>query len=217
MPSRHWRSALLLIPGVALALLGYARFSDGLAQDGAIPVPVYMIAQRPLPSGAYVHAAESLAKANARNGEAALQGAEARMRAGAGTAATLADVRAGLLRQPSSPRGWLLLSEAAASGDKRLAGRAMSQSILLGPREYWLIMPRLLDAAKQWPDLDSEARAAVLAQVRLMWETPLLKSQIVTLCQSSEGAALVTRAFSPDEIRNINRWLSHERQKAAAR
>lgn len=213
-PTRYWRSALLLVPGVALAVLGYARFSDGLAQDGAVPVPVYMIAQKPLPRLAYVHAAESLANANAQNGEAALQRAEARMRTGEGSAVVVQNIRSGLLHQPTSPRGWLLLSE--ASGDKRLAARALSQSILLGSREYWLVLPRLLDAAKQWNNLDYETQAAVLAQVHMLWETPTLKTQIVTLCQSKEGAALVSRAFSPDEIRDINRWLVHARQEAKA-
>lgn len=215
-PTKYLRRVLLLAPALALAIFGYDRFCDGLAQDGAVPVPVYMIAHRPLPERAYVHAAESLAGANDRNGEAMLQRAEARMRAGQSAAVVSESIRDGLLRQPASPRGWLLLSEVRAFGNKAGAVRALSQSLMLGPREYWLILPRLIDAAKLWADLDADTQASVLAQVRLLWETPALKEQMLTLCQSPEGAALVTRAFTPDKVRDINRWLRLERLKATA-
>jgi hypothetical protein len=202
---------------VVLAAFSYSHFRDGVAQDGAVPVPVYMVAQRPLPTVAYVHAAESLAKASARNGEPTLQRTEARMHAGENPANLVPVLEEGLSRIPASARGWWLLSEATASSNKALSTRALSQSIALGPREYWLITPRLNDAAKQWASLDPDTQAASIAQVRLLWETPILQDHLVILCQSAEGTALVTRAFAPDEIRQINRWLARQRQKAAPR
>lgn len=204
---------VLLVPGIALAAFAYAHFRDGIAQDRAVPVPVYMVAQKPLPAAAYAHAAESLAGADARNGEATLQRTEALMHSGEENALLVAAAKDGLSRMPASPRGWLLLSELTASADPVFAGRAMAQSLLLGSREYWLITPRLIDAAKQWPRLDREARSAAIAQVRLIWETPALRDQLAALCNSPEGAALVTRAFSADEIRRINRWRSRQWQR----
>jgi hypothetical protein len=194
-----------------LAAFAYTHFRDGVAQNGAVPVPVYMIAHRPLPAMAYVHAAESLAGASVRNGEPILQRTEARMHAGENPELLALAAKEGLSRIPASPRGWLLLSELTAPSDKAFAARALAQSIAMGPREYWVVTPRLVDAAKQWPDLDRDTQASVMSQVRLLWEAPILRDQLVTLCQSAEGAALVTRAFSPDDIRQINRWLARQR------
>lgn len=209
------RNAVLLIPAAVLAFFAYAHFRDGLAQDGAVPVPVYMVAQRPLPAVAFVHASESLADASPRDGEPILQRTEARMRAGENPEILKTAAQDGISRMPASPRGWLLLSELTSHSDKNLAGQALAQSMLLGPREYWLIAPRLVDAAKQWQNLDRDTQAAVITQVRLLWNTPLLQPKMATLCATPEGAALVTRAFSADEVRAINRWLTRERERSA--
>lgn len=210
------RVAGMTAPAIVLALFAWAHFLDGVAQDAAVPVPVYMVAQRALPPIAYVHAAESLENADTRNGEPNLQRAEARMHAGSDIAQLSNETREALVHIPASPRGWLLLSELSFPADKKLAAEALSQSILLGGHEYWLMIPRLVDASKLWESLDRDAQRSVISQVRLVWKTPQLRSQLLTLCQTPEGAALVTRAFSSDEIRQINRWLSQARQKAAA-
>lgn len=206
--------ALLLLPAILLAVYGGARFSDGVAWDNSVPVPVYMVAQRAMPIQAYAHAAESLDRANPRNGAAILAATEAKLHAGENRKDLVASARDGLAHMPASPRGWLLLSELTAPESKKLAAAAISQSVMLGPREYYLLTPQLQDAARLWADLDLDTQKSVLAQVQMLWNTPILRDNLVVLCATPDGAAMVSRAFSVDEIREINRWLAHKRRKA---
>lgn len=212
-PTRVLRSVGLLLPALVLVAFASEHYRNGLAQDGAVPIPAYMVAERAVSPAAYLDAAESLAQASPRDGEPALQRTEALLHAGKDPVALRVAVVDGLSRIPASARGWLMLSEVSAQQDNSLSGHALAQSILLARRDYWLITPRLRDGAKHWANLDQEVQAAIIAQVRLLWETPALKTKMVELCQSPEGAALVTRAFTPDEIRQINRWLAAERRK----
>ena len=206
----------LLAPAIALIVRGYAHARDGIAWDNAIPVPVSMIVGIPLPKVAYVDAAASLRGADPHNGEAILMAAEARYHAGQPTSAVLPDVRSGLELMPGSARGWLLLGVVAGPRGQALAAPSLEQSIYLGPREYYLIGPRLLVAAKNWDGFDHETKELVLKQVRMAWDDPLLRNTILVLSESPQGALLISRAFAPDEVRTINRWLRREHLRTEA-
>ena len=139
------------------------------------------------------------------------------MRAGAPASTLVAAIKDNLRLAPASSRGWTLLSEVVSPSDKKLAGVALAQSLLLAPRDYWLAAPRLIEAANLWPDLNTETRKGALRQARLVWETPQLRAQLSVLSQSKSTAALLSRAYSEDEIRMLNRMLSRDQRKAAAR
>jgi hypothetical protein len=209
-------SIFLSLPAWALGFFAAAHFSDGLATDAAIPVPVYMIAQIAMPKAAYEDAAAALARADARNGAAAIARAEAGLRSGASPAAQVPILIHGLLQEPSSARGWTLLSEARLPTDKKNAARALSQALVLAPREYWLVEARVHDAALLWKYLDAETQARALEQTRMLWQEPVLRGQLRRLLFAQEGVDLVARAFAgrQDEVREMNRWLSAERRHA---
>lgn len=202
--------ALMLSPAVLLGIFGWAHFSDGLARDAAIPVPVYMVAEIALPKAAYASAAAALARADHRDGQATIAQAEARQRSGEQATQVVPLLVAGLSRQPASPRGWTLLSEVLFPSHKVSAARALSQALVLAPREYWLVGRRAKDASAMWPWLDADSREQAVAQTRLLWTHPPLREQLKILLQSPDGAQTTTRAFGEDDIRSINRWYSRE-------
>lgn len=208
--------ALILAPGILLAVFGWAQFRDGQARDAAIPVPVYMIAEIPVPKAAYVSAAEALARADRRDGQATIAQAEARQRAGERAADVIPLFMDGLTRQPASPRGWTLLSEALFPSQKDAAARALSQALVLAPREYWLVGRRARDAAVMWPWLDADSREQAVSQTRLLWTEPSLHQHLKRLLQSRDGAQMMTRAFEEDDIRSINRWYSREMRRSSS-
>lgn len=201
---------LLLLPGIFLAGYGFAHIRDGIALDRAIPVPVYMVAGTPLPRAAYIEAAKALEGANPRDGIAALSRAEANLRAGASMARVSQIVVQGLWREPASARGWTLLAETYYPTDKTLAALALSQALLLAPRDYYLARPRALDAALLWAYLDADTRALAISQARLLWQEPTLRSELIGLAKTAAGASLLTRALKPDEIRLLNRTIAGE-------
>ncbi len=200
--------AALLIPGMALAVFGWAHFRDGLARDAAIPVPVYMVAEIPVPQKAYTAAAEALSRADHRNGLAMIEQAEARQRAGQQTSDVIPLLEEGLRREPASPRGWTLLSESLFLSNKAAAARALSQALVLAPRDFWLIGRRARDAALMWWWLDADSRDLALAQTRLLWSEPSLHMQLRQLLETHKGEEIITRAFEDDDIRAINRWYA---------
>lgn len=204
---------LALPPAVALAVFGAIHFRDGLARDAAVPVPVYMVAEIPVPKAAYASAAEALSRASIRNGEAALARVEALRNASTSPALLVAPTREALGHVPASPRGWTLLAEMLSGSNKPAAAKALSQALILAPRDYWLAPMRARDAALLWPELDAEGRAMAIAQSRLLWQEPQLRPQLLRLTATSDGVALVTRSFQPDEIRMINRWMARERRR----
>ena len=208
-------SVLLSLPALALGFFAAAHFSDGLAADAAIPVPVYMIAQIAMPKAAYEDAAAALMRADACNGTAAIARAEAGLRSGASPAAQVPILTRGLLQEPASARGWTLLSEALLPTDKASAARALSQALILAPREYWLVEARAHDAALLWKYLDADTQARALEQTRMLWQEPALRGQLRRLLFTREGVDLVARAFAgrQDEVREMNRWLSAERRR----
>ena len=208
-------SILWLVPTVVLVLAAVPHFLDGLAVDAAIPVPVYMIAQVPMPKSAYEDAVVALGRADPRDGNAAIARGEAALRSGARPLSQVPMLSEGLMEEPASARGWTLLSEAWMPTDKKKAARALAQALLLAPNEYWLAEARLQDAALLWPYLDADARLEALEQTRMLWEEPLLRNQIRPLLFSKEGVALVAHAFAnhQNELRDMNRWLMLERQR----
>ena len=210
-------SVLLSLPALALGFFAAAHFVDGLAVDAAIPVPVYMVAQIAMPKAAYEDAAAALARADARNGTAAIARAEAQLRSGASPSTQVPILTQGLLQEPASARGWTLLSEALLPTDRRDAARALSEAMVLAPREYWLVEARAHDAALLWVNLDAETQTRALEQTRMLWEEPILRGQLRRLLFTREGVDLAARAFAgrQDELREMNRWLSAERRRAA--
>jgi hypothetical protein len=213
MPTEIVRSFLLCVLAAMLATVGFWHFRDGVAEDAAIPIPVYMISHNTMPKVAYIDAAFALAMADPKNGIATLQKAEALMRAGNDGRKVVDDIEAGLTRAPASSRGWTLLSEALYPTNKAFAARALAQALILAPREYWLVGPQILDAARLWSELDSDTRQLALAKARLMWSENVLHPHLKTVVATPEGAALMVRSLSSDEIRALNRWLIQERSR----
>ncbi len=216
-PARVFVAVLTAIPGVALALLALPHFEDGLARDAAIPVPIYMIRQIPMPAAAYHNAFKALSHTASADGEAQIAAAEAAIRSGQGGPAEILRLEQGIEDAPASPRGWLLLSEMLASRDRKRAAEALSQALVLAPYDFWLAGERAQDAAAQWDALDSETRAMALRQVQLLWDEESLRGYLPPLLSTPAGVALVIRAFAdrPDDFRTFNRWLSRERRRTA--
>jgi hypothetical protein len=200
-------SAAMLLPGLCLAHFGYVHFADGVAHDGAIPVPVAMVAQHPVPKIAYDEAAKSLARAAPRDGDAMLIRAEALFHAGRTPSEIVPLLEEGLRQAPASARGWTLLAEAQQPLAPEKSAAALSQALILAPRDYWTAAARLRVAALLWPKLDAEIRTSAQNQARLLWQEELLRPQLVIAVQTNEGAALLTRSFDESEIRKINRYL----------
>ncbi|GAA0553824.1 hypothetical protein GCM10008941_37300 [Rhizomicrobium palustre] len=191
------------------------HWRNGVANDGAIPVPVYMVSQRPMPSLAYRHAIDALSAANPKDGIAAIAAAEAALRAGLPRGEVISRVRKGLTAEPASARGWLVLAEALTPTNKRMAAEALSQSLMLAPHEFWLAGPQSVDAAALWPDLDGDTQQAALRNARQLWDYPPLREHFFAVADTPGAASVLNRAFSADEIRYINRWgLLHEMGRA---
>ena len=203
-------SVLLLLPALALGTSAWAHFADGVAVDAAIPVPVFMIQQIAMPKVAYVDAAAALSKADVRDGEAAVARAEAALHGGASPADEVPLLVQGLTQEPASARGWTILAEALEPTDRGGAARALSQGLVLAPRDYWLIGARAQDSARLWGELDRDTQALALEQARMLWEVPELRDQLRHVLTSPKGVALVAKAFAgrEDELRTMNRWLA---------
>lgn len=152
------RSLFFLLLAVGLAWLAVPHFEDGRAQDAAIPIPNYMIAQTAVPKAAYRAAEIALARANAADGEAMIARAEAALRAGAKPADVIPDLEQALTHQPASARGWTLLADAWAPTDKKKAANALALALELAPKNYWLSGMRAQAAAQLWEDLDADAK-----------------------------------------------------------
>jgi hypothetical protein len=218
-PAPLWRrlvmAAALLIPAIALGILGLQQLWDGMARDAAVPVPLYMVEQVSMPTAAYRGAAEALARANARDGEALLQRGEALLRTSAPAATVVAIAEKGLLLEPASARGWTVLAEALMVSDKAKAAEALSQALILAPRDYWLVAVRAQDSALLWDQLDSDNRQIAIGQARMLWQEPALHPMLFKFLKTPVGTAFETKAFvgEPDEIRAMNRWVRTEMRR----
>lgn len=209
------RIILCLVALVPIALLADApiRLQDGLALDAAVPVPTMMIAQVRMPERAYANAQRVLAGADDRDGTAVIARTEAAIHAGAPALSVVPDLEKGLVAQPASARGWLLLSHIYADRDRPKAARCLAIALQLAPHNYWLAGSLARQSAALWPLLDAASQSRALDQARVLWREPTLRPQLRVLLASAGGSALVTRAYSTDplEITFINRWLSYER------
>jgi len=208
------RNIFLFLPAIGLAWPAVPHFLDGRVWDAAIPVPNSMIAQIALPKAAYRSAAQALAGASRDDGEATILRAEAALRGGAKPGDEISRLEQGLRHQPASARGWTLLADALAeTGQRKKAAAALSLALQLGPNDYWLAGMRARAATPLWDDLDADARASALAQVRLLWDEPLLHRELRPLLSTPDGVALAALAFQGrhDELRAMNRWLAMDR------
>jgi hypothetical protein len=211
---RRLATVVLLLPGLCLAYFGYAHFTDGAAQDGAVPVPVAMVAQISLPKAAYDDAVKSLTGASLRDGDAQLVRSEALFNGGRAPSEIVPLIEEGLRHAPASARGWTLLAEAQQPSQPKKAAAAISLAFLLAPRDYWIAAARVRAAGLLWPSLDGETRLAAEKQARLLWHEELLRPQIVIAAQTDAGAALLTRSFQESEIRDISRHIAAARRRA---
>lgn len=209
---------VLIIPAAMLGMFGFLRFTDGVARDSAIPVPGSMIAGERLPKGAYVAAYDALAGADPGDGDAAIVRGEAARFAGLPGRLQINLFEQGLTRSPASVRGWTLLTLSSAEIDPPLAASALGQALLLAPADFWTADMRAVAAAGLWNHLDKDAQAEALAQTRLLWEEPLLRSAFFDLLATAGGRQLITRAFAGngDELISLNRWISAQKRKAAS-
>jgi hypothetical protein len=210
-PARAALSSLAwLLPALGLAIGVWPHLRNGLAREAAIPVPSYMVARISMPKIAYRTAANALADADARDGDAHIARGEALM---ALSESPVADLKLGLRHAPASARGWTLLAEASIRSDRKQAARYLGQAMLLAPYDYWLSLPLAQDAARLWPDLDDAARARAVAQARTLWADLQLRRNFQFFASTPEGVQLAWRTFAyqPDELQQINRWLVQNR------
>jgi hypothetical protein len=221
MPSTFIRvlcASVLAVPGIALAALAFSHLMDGIAVDGAIPIPNYMLAAIALPQTSYERASASLRQASARDGEAAIVSAEASIHAGVRSDSEIPQIERGLTLEPGSARGWLLLAEAYGPAHSSRAASALSQSLVLAPYDFWLAGRRSRLGAFLWDSLDKDTQAMARRQVIRMWEEPALRNQLKPLFGTDAGRALLKTSFAgePDELRALNRWVSEEARKSSA-
>jgi predicted Zn-dependent protease len=172
-----------------------------------------MVAQLPLPKAAYDNAANTLANASPNDGDAMLIRAEVLLNTGRTASDVVPLLVDGLRHAPASARGWTLLAEAQQPLQPTRAATALSQAFLLAPRDYWIAAARVRAAGLLWPSLDGETRAAAEKQSRLLWQEELLRPQLVVAAQTNEGAALLTRSFREEEIRDVSRYISAARRR----
>jgi hypothetical protein len=205
----------LCVPGILLIAFAGTPLRDGIAVDSAIPVPIYLIRQSPLPKSVYNQAAMTLDRADPADGDAHLLAVEAALHAGAIPAVEIAAVQNALEHSPANARGWMILSDVTASADRGRSAAALGQSILLSPYDFWLAEPRAERAALLWPSLDKDTRALAMRQTLLLWEAPDLRQKMRLLLTKPQGVALAQYAFKDhqDELRDFNRWLFAERRR----
>lgn len=200
---------VVVATAVLLAMQGMVLLRDGVARNNAVPVPTYLTAGRVLPLNAYRSAASALAGANEENGNSAIFAAEAALLAGEAPQRVAASLKTALTHSPASVRGWTLLSKAEFKSHSADAVRSLTTALMLGPYDFWTLGERVRLSAQLWDRLSADSKAQALAQTRLLWSEPELRSQLQLLAASPKGGELITRAFQGQEgaIREINRWL----------
>lgn len=208
----------LLLPAALLVAIAIPRYQSGRAVDSAYPVPAYTIMNFALPANSYRAAADALAEADPRDGRTLIERAEIASLAGLSRNEVVSLLEDGLARAPASARGWTILAEQTAGGNKTRAANALAHSLLLGPDEYYLAAKRARVAATVWDALPSDAADAALGQARNLWKEGGLNREIPDLLALKGGPELMTRAFrdDPEDLRALNRWLAAERRRAAA-
>ncbi len=169
-----------------------------------------MIAGILLPVGAYSAAAEALVYADGMDGDAAITRAEALSHEGGVRSERIRLYRQGLTQAPALVRGWSLLALDEATMNSSEAVLALDQALLLAPNDFWVAGMRSQGAAMLWEKLDADTRTLALAQVRLLWDEPLLRPQLYKLLGVPGGPALVSVAFAArrSDLIELNRWAS---------
>jgi hypothetical protein len=202
-------TSALAIPAFFLIIVAWPRFQEGLTHDAAMPVPVFMIEQHPLPKSLYGGAAAILAGADAADGDQAIAGAEAAMYAGQSGASQVDRIAQGLSHMPGYVRGWTLLAAAGSAARPDLARKSLSLALQLAPYEYWIGGYRAQLAARMWGDLDADTRETARNQVRLLWREPIMRPALAPLSTSPAGVSIIREAFSDTqgELLDVNRWL----------
>ncbi len=214
----HWPARLLFaLLTAALGVGGWSRFHDGLARDRALPVPYQMLRGQAVSRSEYLRAAAALDAADPRNGNSAIVRAEAAMNAGPADSRRVGALEDALENDPASARGWTLLSRALMDANRPAAAAALSQALILAPYDFWVVKGRVQMAAPLWSEMDPDARARALEQVRLLWEEPLLRPQLRWVLSAPGGVGIVNRAFADrrDEMVEMNRWLAADRRQRA--
>jgi|GEM_PF-1178884 hypothetical protein len=209
-------TVLALMPAFILGIAAIPHFEDGYAMEAAVPVPNYMLLQKPLPKSAYVAAETALQDASPYDGEARILRAEAAINRGSKPPQSqIEPLKLGLALQPASARGWTLLAMAYAPVDRKQAASALAMAFMLAPRDYFLAGLRVKEAAILWSDLDTDAQENALDQARMLWDQPQLREQLRWVLTSEDGRQIVAKAFAgrQDDIREMNRWLSVQRSR----
>jgi hypothetical protein len=207
--------ALLAAPALALGWFGHQHLSDGLALDAAIPVPNYLISGRPMPPQAYQLAARSLAGIDRRDTDGRLALAQVQLRLGTPSSDVKPLLENAILASPANARAWLLFSETL--GQTEEAQSALANALLLAPYDYYLAVPRAVDAAIQWDHLDDATRQLAGRQIERLWDVDILRPQLRFVLAAPNGALAVTQSFAarPDDLRELNRFVSKERRMTA--
>ena len=201
-------NGLLILPAAVIIGIALPQFVSDWTTDQAFPVPAYVAINYQLPHETYERAAALLATTDRRDGNARIVLAEVAASAGYSPTQVIPILRAGVESLPASARGWTLLAqEYLVSGDRKLAARALSLALILGPYDYWVAGRRARLAATLWNELSPDDQKASLAQAALLWEIKSLRGEIPGLIQTPGGVALLTRALTPEDVRALNRWM----------
>lgn len=210
---RLWLPRIALIaPAVLIVLAAIPRLVSGLAEETAFPAEPYMQMNVPLVRKYYADTTYILSHAPGSDGDTQMWRAEALL--GSGDPNKAAHVAQGaLMHAPSSARGWIVLAGALERSNPEKAAHALSLSLLLAPREYFLIPPRVQIGAALWDRLPKSAQDRLLDDVRWLIANPDLRPAVHRLLMVKGGPALVTRALmdEPHELRALNRSLARDR------
>jgi hypothetical protein len=213
MNSRWGIRVGLLMPVLLLVALALPRFNTGFLLEKSFPATDFIQTDVPLPATTYRDVARLLASASPNDSETGLLQAEAALNAGVPPAEVLPKLESALEHSPSAARGWIILASLWTDSDPRKAAQALSFAVDLAPREYYLILPRLLVGAPLWRDLPDTARAKLLSDARALAGDETRRGQLRLLLARRGGAELLVRAFAgrPEVLRELNRELALER------
>ena len=219
-PAKTWMLRIgLLLPVVLVTVAAIPRIVSGLALETAFPVPSYIVKNVVLPRKSYAAAAIVLSHADPRDGETQILRAEAAHSGGAPDSQVIPIVENGLGYNPTSARGWTLLSELLMSSDRQRAGKVLITALEMAPYDYFLAGRRARDGALLWDVIPDDGRPLLLRQTRLLWTEAFLHDELLPLVQTPGGAPLMTRALGEDPvtIRALNRWVAMRRLGIVAR
>jgi hypothetical protein len=203
----------LLMPVALLVALALPRFNTGFLLEKSFPATDFIQTDVALPATTYRGVARLLAGASRNDSETALLQAEAALNAGVPPVEVLPKVENALASSPSAARGWIILASLWTASDPRKAAQALAFAVDLAPREYYLILPRLLVGAPLWRDLPDRAQGKLLSDARALAGDQTRRGQLRLLLARRGGAELLVRAFAgqPEALRELNRDLALER------